>query len=143
MSIIARFEVIPVENEHMSTAIAEALRTLDRFDVAYETTPTDAVIEADSVAEVFAAVRTAHEAIPGDRVITSLEVDEDRTRQQHMRERVAAVERELGRPARQPRHQPGGRQASTGRQAPGVPPGGTVQTNDAPRRQPRPQPNPR
>jgi hypothetical protein len=49
------------------------------------------------VAEAFAAVQAAHEAIPGDRVITSLEVDEDRRRPQQMRERVTAVERELGR----------------------------------------------
>jgi uncharacterized protein YqgV (UPF0045/DUF77 family) len=34
MTVIARFEVIPLQNEHMSTAIARALRALDRFDVA-------------------------------------------------------------------------------------------------------------
>ena len=140
MTVIARFEVIPLQNEHMSTAIARALRALDRFDVAYETTPTDTVVEADTVAEAFAAVQAAHEAIPGDRVITSLEVDEDRRRPQRMRERVAAVERELGRPARQPRQPAEGQPTPAGQQATGVPPGGTAPVTDAARGQPSPNP---
>ncbi|WP_136716940.1 thiamine-binding protein [Halorientalis salina] len=98
MSVIARFEVIPVGERRMSTAIASALRALDQFPVSYQTTATDTIIEADTSEQVFAAVQAAHQAIPDDRVITSVEIDEDRRRPQRMGERVAAVQRELGHP---------------------------------------------
>lgn len=98
MSVIARFEIIPVRDGSMSTAIAEALRALDRFPVSYQTTPTDTIIEAETVEQVFAAIEAAHKAIPEGRVITSVEIDEDRRRPQDMSQRVASVERELGHP---------------------------------------------
>ncbi len=106
MSVIARFEVIPIQEGSMSTAIAEALRALDRHPVSYRTTPTDTIIEADTVDQVFAAVRDAHQAIPDERVITSVEVDEDRRRPQNMGERVASVERELGHPPQRSQQPP-------------------------------------
>ena len=110
MSVIARFEVIPVRDGSMSTAIANALRALDRYPVSYQTTATDTIIEADTVGQVFAAVQAAHQAIPDDRVITSVEIDEDRRRLQDMNERVASVERELG-------HAPARRSQRVGRRA--------------------------
>lgn len=94
----------------MSTAIARALRALDRHPVSYQTTATDTIIEADTVEQVFDAVQAAHEAIPEDRVITSVEIDEDRRRPQDIGERVASVERELGHPAERHR-QPAPEQA--------------------------------
>lgn len=107
MSVIARFEIIPVREGSMSSAIASALRALDQYPVSYRTTPTDTVIEADSADVVFESVRAAHQAIPEDRVITSLEVDEDRRRVQDMDRRVASVERALGHPAQRDRPQSG------------------------------------
>ncbi|PSP76442.1 hypothetical protein BRC81_12520 [Halobacteriales archaeon QS_1_68_20] len=112
MSVIARFEVIPVQEGSMSTAIAEALRALDRHPVSYRTTPTDTIIEADTAGQIFAAVRDAHRAIPDERVITSVEVDEDRRRPQDMGERVASVERELGHPPERRQQPPAGRPTS-------------------------------
>lgn len=82
----------------MSTAIARALRALDQYPVSYRTTATDTIIEAESVDQIFAAVQAAHQAIPEDRVITSIEIDEDRRRPQNMDQRVSSVERELGHP---------------------------------------------
>lgn len=98
MTVIARFEVIPVREGSMSRAIASALAALDRHPVTYETTATDTIIEADSVDQIFAAIQDAHNAIPSDRVITSVQIDEDRRRPQSIGERVASVERELGHP---------------------------------------------
>jgi uncharacterized protein (TIGR00106 family) len=103
MTVIARLEVIPVRGGSMSPAIADALRALDRHPVTYRTTPTDTIIEAGTVDQVFAAVQAAHEAIPEERVITSVEIDEDRHRSRSMHERVASVERELGHPPRRDR----------------------------------------
>ena len=96
MTAIARLEVIPAHGGSMSTEIARAIEALEEFDVSYETTATDTVVEADTVEEIFAAVQAAHTAVAGDRVITSVEVDEQRDREQHLADRVAAVETALG-----------------------------------------------
>jgi uncharacterized protein YqgV (UPF0045/DUF77 family) len=122
MSVIARLEVIPTREGNMSEAIASAVGALDRFDVSYETTPTDTVIEADDPAEVFAAAAAAHRSVADERVITSLEVDEHRGRPQNRHERVASVERALGRPPERERRGAGTgarQQAPTGSEAGG------------------------
>ena len=100
MTAIARLEIIPVRAEHMSDQIAAAIDALDGFDVSYEVTPMDTIVEADDVSEIFAAAEAAHDAIDEDRVITSLEIDHQPNREQQTTDRVAAVERELGRPVR-------------------------------------------
>ena len=64
----------------------------------HQTTPTDTVIEAETVEQVFAALQAAPQAIPDDRVITSIEIDDDRRRPQQMSQRVDSVERALGHP---------------------------------------------
>lgn len=88
----------------MAEPIARAVEALEHYDVAYETTPTDTVIEAATMEELFAAVRAAHEAIADEgRVVTELEIDYQPGRPQSMDERVHAVERELGRPPRSER----------------------------------------
>ena len=97
MTVIARFEVIPVHDGSLSEDIARAVDALDEFDVSYELTATDTVIEADDVDEVFAAVQAAHTAVGGDRVISSLEIDERRDREQHVADRVESVASVLGR----------------------------------------------
>ncbi|QFU84623.1 thiamine-binding protein [Natronorubrum aibiense] len=99
MTAIARLEIIPVREEHMSDHIAAALDELDQFEISYELTPMDTVIQADDVSEIFAATQAAHEALDEDRIITSLEIDHQPDREQHTADRVAAVEHELGRSA--------------------------------------------
>ncbi|MFC4552564.1 thiamine-binding protein [Halorussus sp. GCM10023401] len=103
MTAIARLEVIPTRERGMSDAVARAVEALDRFDVTYETTATDTVIEADDASEVFAAAEAAHRAVDDRRVVTSLEIDDDRSRRRRSDDRVEAVERRLGRPARRER----------------------------------------
>lgn len=97
MTVIARFEVIPVHDGSLSEDVARAIEALDEFDVSYELTATDTVVEADEVDEVFRAVQAAHNAVQGDRVITSLEIDEQRGREQHAPDRVESVASVLGR----------------------------------------------
>ncbi len=100
MTIIARLEITPVGEESMTERIATAIEALDDFDIQYELTPTDTVIEAESVHEVFEAAAAAHDAVTGGRVITSIEVDDQGGRDQKAHDRVAAVEEQLGRPPR-------------------------------------------
>lgn len=100
MSVVARLEVVPTGEVSMSDAIARAVAALDGFDVSYEVTATDTILEAADASEVFAAAAAAHRAVLNDRVITSLEVDDQPGRVQRRENRVASVEQQLGRPAR-------------------------------------------
>lgn len=97
MTVIARFEVIPVRDGSLSDDIAQAIDALDEFDVSYELTATDTVIEADAVDEVFDAVRAAHNAVESDRIITSLEIDDYQNRDQQAEDRIESVASVLGR----------------------------------------------
>ena len=100
MTVIALLSVAPVVEGSMSGEVAKAVAALDDFDVSYETNPMGTVIEAETVDELFAAARAAHEAVDADRVSTFLKLDDKRTSGDAAAEKVAAVERELGRPAR-------------------------------------------
>lgn len=96
MTVIARFEVIPVQDGSQSEDIAQAIDALDGYDISYKLTATDTVIEADDVDEVFEAIQAAHNAVDADRIITSVEVDERGT-EQHAEDRVQSVASVLGR----------------------------------------------
>ena len=97
MTVIARFEVIPVQDGSLSEDIAQAIEALDEFDISYELTATDTVIEADDVDEVFEAVQAAHNAVGAERVITSLEVDDKGPQEQQAEDRIESVADVLGR----------------------------------------------
>lgn len=98
MTVFARLEVIPIEEDSLAEEIANAVAVLDEFDISYETTPMDTVIQSDSVEEVFAAAEAAHGAVDTNRVITSLEIDDQRDRDQQLSDRITAIEEELGKP---------------------------------------------
>ena len=99
MACIGFLSVAPVVEESMAPYVADAVDALDAFDVEYETTPMGTIIEAQDSEELFAAAHAAHEAVGArsDRVETFLKVDDKRTVDQRAREKVEAVEAELGR----------------------------------------------
>lgn len=103
MTVVALLSVAPVVEGSMAGEVAKAVAALDDFDVSYETNAMGTVIEANSVEEVMAAATAAHQAVDGDRVSTVLKIDDKRTREESASEKVAAVERELGRAARSER----------------------------------------
>ncbi|WP_254545256.1 MTH1187 family thiamine-binding protein [Halomarina pelagica] len=100
MTVIALLSVAPVREGSMSEEVAKAVAALDDFDVSYETNPMGTVIEADSIDDLFDAVRAAHTAVEADRVSTFLKIDDKRASDESAREKVEAVEEHLGRPAR-------------------------------------------
>ena len=103
MTVVALLSVAPVIEDSMAGEVAKAVEALENFDVAYETNPMGTVIETDDVATLLAAVGAAHEAVDADRVSTFLKIDDRRTRDVEAAEKVAAVERELGREAQRDR----------------------------------------
>jgi uncharacterized protein (TIGR00106 family) len=103
MTVIALLSVAPVVEDSMAGEVAKAVAALDEFDVSYETNPMGTVVEADDVDTLLDAVAAAHKAVDGDRVSTFLKIDDKRTTDGTAREKVDAVERELGREARRER----------------------------------------
>ena len=103
MTVVALLSVAPVIEDSMAGEVAKAIEALENFDVAYETNPMGTVIETDEVGTLLAAVGAAHEAVDADRVSTLLKIDDRRTRDVEAAEKVAAVERELGREAQRDR----------------------------------------
>ena len=103
MSVIALLSVAPVIEDSMASEVAAAVEALDEFDVSYETNPMGTVIEADDIDTLLAAVGAAHKAVDADRVSTFLKIDDKRTSTKRAREKVEAVERELGREAHKER----------------------------------------
>lgn len=99
MTVVAELAVVPVVKGSMAERVARAVDALEGFDVSYETTPMGTIIEGE-VEEVFAAAAAAHRAVEGDRVLTTLQVDDHRTSRETAREKVEAVEQFLGREAR-------------------------------------------
>ena len=100
MTVVALLSVAPVVEGSMAAEVAKAVAALDDFDVTYETNPMGTVIEADDVGVLFDAVEAAHRAVDADRVSTFLKIDDKRGREAPAADKVAAVERALGRPAR-------------------------------------------
>lgn len=94
MTVIAKLEIVPIREEGMSEDIAAALDVLDEYDVTHELTPMGTILEADDVSEIFAAAEAAHDAIDRDRIRTSLDIDDQPNREQHIGDRIDAVESE-------------------------------------------------
>jgi len=63
MTAIARFEVTPVHEGSLSDDIARAVDVLDEFDVDYETTAMDTLVEAGTAEELFDAIKAARGSV--------------------------------------------------------------------------------
>lgn len=99
MSTVAFLSVAPVVEGSMSEQVARAVDALEDHPVRYETTPMGTIIEADEAAAVFLAAAAAHAAVDSDRVSTFLKLDDKRGATTTAADKVASVERHLGRAA--------------------------------------------
>lgn len=100
MTVTGFLSISPYTEGSMAPEIATAVDALEEFDVAYEMTHSGTTLEADDVDELFAAAQAAHKAVDADRVGTLLKIDDKRRSVEPATEKVDAVERQLGRPAR-------------------------------------------
>ncbi|MFC3477349.1 thiamine-binding protein [Halobacterium litoreum] len=101
MTVTAMLSVSPVDSPEVEfdAEIAKAVDALDDFDVRYQTHPMETTIEADSIDELFAAAKAAHEAVDASRVGTTLKIDDFRDDDLAVEEKVDRVEAHLGRDA--------------------------------------------
>jgi uncharacterized protein (TIGR00106 family) len=100
MTAIGFLSVAPVIEGSMSGEVAKAVEALEDFDVSYETTPMGTIIEAEDIADIFAAAQAAEAAVDADRVETFLKIDHKRAATQSAADKVDAVEEHLGREAK-------------------------------------------
>jgi uncharacterized protein (TIGR00106 family) len=103
MTAFGFLSVAPTQEDSMADEVAKAVAALDDFDVEYETNPMGTVIEAADAAALCEAAAASHEAVDGDRAGTFLKIDDQRGRDRRARDKVDAVEAELGREARSTR----------------------------------------
>ncbi|MFW6436842.1 MAG: MTH1187 family thiamine-binding protein [Halococcoides sp.] len=97
MTVFGFLAVVPMMQGSLAGQVAKAVEALEEFEVAYETTPMGTIIEAEDTETLFAAAQAAHDAVDGDRVETTLKVDDKRTVDQRAREKVDDLAEELGR----------------------------------------------
>lgn len=97
MTVFGFLAVVPMMQGSLAGEVAKAVDALEDFDVAYETTPMGTIIEAEDTETLFAAAQAAHDAVSGDRVETTLKVDDKRTVEQRAEQKVEDLADELGR----------------------------------------------
>ncbi|WP_158059518.1 thiamine-binding protein [Halorussus halophilus] len=100
MTVFGMFRVTPITEDDITEEVVTAIKTIEEYDVDYRTNSMATVVEADTVDELLAAIGAAHEAVPGDRVSTLVQIDDLRTKEMKACEKMDAVEDELGREAR-------------------------------------------
>jgi len=95
--VIAYFSIAPVgiKSTSMGSYVAAAVAAINEIKgLNCELTPMGTVMEADSLAPIFEAVKTAHEALMGKgilRVESTLIIDDRRDKPRTMKDKVNSV----------------------------------------------------
>jgi uncharacterized protein (TIGR00106 family) len=83
-------------DESVSEYVARAVRVIKKSGLSWRLTPMGTIIEADTLAEVFAAVNAAVEELSDcNRISISVKVDYRRSRKGDMDDKVESVMRRL------------------------------------------------
>ncbi len=100
--MLVEFSVIPVGGgESIGDEIARVLDIVDKSGLPYKANPMGTVIEGEWE-EVMALIKRCHEAVlkHGLRVFTSITIDDRPGKPNRITEKLASVERRLGREIR-------------------------------------------
>lgn len=98
--MLVEFSIIPVGGgESIGEEIAKVLDIVDKSGLRYRAGSMGTVIEGEWD-EVMSTIRQCHEAVRGEgkRIFTSLTVDDRPGKADRITEKLASVERRLGRP---------------------------------------------
>jgi uncharacterized protein (TIGR00106 family) len=95
---LAEFSIYPLQTEHLSNDVAKVVETLESTGLDYLLGPMSTAVEG-TWADVWAAIQRCHQVVAKDheRVITTIVIDDRKTRPHHLREMVTRVEEERGR----------------------------------------------
>ena len=97
--MLAEFSIIPIgEGESIGDEIAKVIKIVDSSNLEYKANPMGTVIEGDWN-QVMAVIRECHNAVLADglRVLTTISIDDRPRKPNRITEKLASVERRLGR----------------------------------------------
>ena len=97
--VLLEFSMSPLDKgESLSKYVARSLDIIDKSGLPYQLTPMGTILEGEWD-EVFAVVRACHERMSQDcaRISVSMRCDSRRGRTGRLKQKIASVERELGR----------------------------------------------
>jgi uncharacterized protein (TIGR00106 family) len=99
--MLAQFSIYPMQAEHLSPDVAQAIETLESTGLAYRLGPMSTCVEGD-LEQVLAAIRRCHQAVASHhkRVITTVVIDDRKDEPHHMSEMITSVEQQLGHKAK-------------------------------------------
>jgi len=103
MSVLLEFAMFPTSGDcrdggSVSRQVSRIIDMIDGSGYAYQLTPMGTVVETDSVAEALAVVQKAYECLEDcERVYSSLKLDIRQGKENRLVQKIASVERELGR----------------------------------------------
>jgi len=98
MSVMLEFSVLPVgKGESLSRIVARVLRIVAESGVSYRANPMGTVLEG-SWDEVMEVVKRCHTETmkKGERVVTSIKIDDRKGSGRRMEKKLGSVERKLG-----------------------------------------------
>ena len=93
--IIAEISVVPLgEGTSVSGFVRIAIRELEKYGLKTFSGPMSTSIEAETLDQILAAVKAAHEAVAesgAKRVVTTLKIDDRRDKQATMETKMRAI----------------------------------------------------
>lgn len=96
--MLAELSIYPMNTDHMSNDVARVVEVLDKMGLEYRLGPMGTSIEGE-LQELLVAIQRCHEAVAGghDRVITTVVLDDHKSKSKRLGEMIASVEEQLGR----------------------------------------------
>jgi uncharacterized protein (TIGR00106 family) len=100
--MLAEFSIIPIGvGSSIGDLIAEVMKIVDESGLPYKINPMGTVVEGEWD-EVMGVVRKCHAAVlqTGDRVVTTISIDDRKGKPQRIDSKVQSVEKRIGRELR-------------------------------------------
>jgi uncharacterized protein (TIGR00106 family) len=96
--MIAEFNIHPTDSTHLSRDMARVIEVLRSTDLKYRLGPMGTCVEGE-LEPVLAAIRRCHQAVADrhERVVTTITIDDRKTRPHHLDEMISSVEQALNR----------------------------------------------
>lgn len=96
--MLVQFSIVPIgSGSSLGDRLAEVLKIVDESGIPYKINPMGTVIEGEWD-EIFGLIRKCHESTlkDGERVLTTISVDDRKGRPNRIDEKVKSIEKRLG-----------------------------------------------
>ena len=100
--MIVQFSIVPLgKGPGIGDDVAKVLRIVDNSGLSYRITPMSTIVEG-SWDDVMALIKKCHSIVmkSGERVVTSITIDDRKRRKNMMEEKIRSVEKRLGKSLR-------------------------------------------